>query len=99
MDAVKNKINEFGSTPECSLTQDEQATLNEVYGQLKLPSVASLDSGFSENYSPATLLAVLSKWPEDKRFPRKCAIIRNPMEGAHVELSDSDRPLSGTLCI
>lgn len=69
VDAAKNKINEFSSSPECSLTQEEQATLGEVYGQLKLPSVASLDSGFSENFNPATLLAIAGKWPEDKRFP------------------------------
>lgn len=71
VDAAKNKVNELSSNPECSLSQAEQATLNEVYGQLKLPGVASLDSGFSENYDPATLLAVVNRWPEDKRFPRE----------------------------
>jgi phospholipase A-2-activating protein len=69
VDAAKNKVNELSSNPECSLSQAEQATLNEIYGQLKLPSVASLDSGFSENYDPATLLAIVGRWPEDKRFP------------------------------
>ncbi|KAI5451503.1 hypothetical protein NCC49_001806 [Naganishia albida] len=69
VEAAKNKINEFSSTSDCSLSQEEQATLSEVYGQLKLPSVASLDSGFSESYNPATLLDIIGRWPEDKRFP------------------------------
>ncbi|KAJ9098047.1 hypothetical protein QFC19_006482 [Naganishia cerealis] len=71
VDAAKSKINEFSNASESALTQSEQQTLNEVYSQLKLPSVASLDGGFTESYDPATLLALLTKWSEDKRFPRK----------------------------
>jgi phospholipase A-2-activating protein len=82
VDAAKNKINEFSNTPECSLSQEEQATLSEVYGQLKLPSVASLDSSFSENYNPATLLAIVGRWPEDKRFPREYSCL--PKRGIEI---------------
>jgi hypothetical protein len=71
VDAARTKINEFSSASGASLSQAEQKTLNEVYSQLKLPGIASLDAGFSENYDPATLLALVMKWPEDKRFPRK----------------------------
>ncbi|KAJ9121468.1 hypothetical protein QFC22_002084 [Naganishia vaughanmartiniae] len=69
VDAAKTKINEFSSSSGAPLSQSEQQTLNEAYSQLKLPSVASLDAGFSENYDAATLLGLLSKWSEDKRFP------------------------------
>ncbi|KAJ9116223.1 hypothetical protein QFC24_006814 [Naganishia onofrii] len=69
VDAARTKINEFSSASGASLSQAEQKTLNEVYSQLKLPGIASLDAGFSENYDPATLLALVMNWPEDKRFP------------------------------
>ncbi|GHJ87959.1 hypothetical protein NliqN6_4361 [Naganishia liquefaciens] len=68
VDAARNKVNELNSDPECSLSQTERATLDQIYNQLKSSSVASLDSGL-QDFDPATFLAVVTRWPEDKRFP------------------------------
>ncbi|KIR59591.1 phospholipase A-2-activating protein [Cryptococcus bacillisporus CA1873] len=75
--AAKNKIQQFNdelktSKPELALTLEEEKTLTEVYAFLSLPAVALPDpksQDGKEKFDTGAILALIQKWPEDKRFP------------------------------
>lgn len=58
--------------PELALTLEEEKTLTEVYAFLSLPAVALPDpksQDGKEKFDTGVILALVQKWPEDKRFP------------------------------
>jgi hypothetical protein len=57
-----------------AMSPKEERNLGEILAQLGSPAVAQPDvnaSSPAERYDPAVFMDSLSKWPEDKRFPRK----------------------------
>nr|ODO04023.1 phospholipase A-2-activating protein [Cryptococcus depauperatus CBS 7855] len=77
VNAVKAKIEQFNnefktSSPTMVLSIEEENTLKDIYAFLNL-SVATLPDSEAvtgeENFDPAKILALVAKWPEDKRFP------------------------------
>ncbi|ODO08391.1 phospholipase A-2-activating protein [Cryptococcus wingfieldii CBS 7118] len=73
--AVKGKVAQFNEQLKgtgAELTTDENKALTEVYAFLSLPSVAlpNPEGGDGqEKFDPNTLTGIISRWPEDKRFP------------------------------
>ncbi|WWC62195.1 uncharacterized protein I303_104790 [Kwoniella dejecticola CBS 10117] len=94
VNAAKGKITQLNdeiksSNPELAITDEEEKTLNEIYALLSspavsLPSPETKDS--KERYDPAVFLGLVSKWPEDKRFPlidlARCLAAISPLFGS-----------------
>ncbi|ORY26315.1 putative phospholipase A-2-activating protein [Naematelia encephala] len=77
VNAAKAKIAQLNeevkaASADLALNTDDEKNLSEVFALLSQPTVALPNvnaSDASERYDASAVLALMSKWPEDKRFP------------------------------
>ncbi|KAK8864675.1 hypothetical protein IAR55_001927 [Kwoniella newhampshirensis] len=109
--AAKVKISQLNeeiksASPDLAFTTEEEKNMMEIYGLLSLPAVAQPSADAQdgkEKFDPKVLLGLITRWPEDKRFPlidlARCLAAISPRfgstssaPGALVESCSLDQP-------